>query len=192
MKTESSFGSRLFTTATFMLLVGFLAEAQAGEPTRVPTLSEFQHRFGGTYVAGNIVEGAAATGFALSGGYDISAGDVLLGFNAGLDFTGTDTQPNWQAGLRARMSAPFGKILPYVQGGIVFDGKNTGWEVGAGLALSIDQRWSVEFGAAHVTLGTSQTSTLRVGLRFDIPTKGFCDIKELCPPPPPPKEGAVK
>jgi outer membrane immunogenic protein len=101
-------------------------------------------------------------------------------------------QQNWFGTTRARAGYAFGRVLPYVTGGVAYGDRdvtlsngtssnsvNAGWTAGGGVEVGITPNWSAKAEYLHIDLGTasffsaaSGASTLRVPLKDDLVRAG--------------------
>jgi len=129
---------------------------------------------------------ANTTGFPLSGGqaggtagYNWQTGNVVFGIEGDLDWSGFDgsattpgcpagcsTSDNWLSTVRGRVGYSFGRIMPYVTGGLAVgdiraatpgfaggEAVNPGWTVGGGLEFALPGNWTARAEYLHVGLG---------------------------------------
>ena len=129
---------------------------------------------------------ANTTGFPLSGGqaggtagYNWQTGNVVFGIEGDLDWSGFDgsattpgcpagcsTSDNWLSTVRGRVGYSFGRVMPYVTGGLAVgdiraatpgfaggEAVNPGWTVGGGLEFALPGNWTARAEYLHVGLG---------------------------------------
>jgi outer membrane immunogenic protein len=106
-----------------------------------------------------------------------SGAGALCGGITGLD-ANCDTKLHWLGTARARLGFAWGRLLPYVTGGLAvgslessegspdaggLSGSGTvtrvGWTVGAGIEAKIDHRWSTKLEYLYVDLGSGEGFT---------------------------------
>ena len=129
---------------------------------------------------------ANTTGFPLSGGqaggtagYNWQTGNIVFGIEGDLDWSGFDgsattpgcpagcsTNDSWLSTVRGRIGYSFGRIMPYVTGGLALgdiraatpgfaggEAVNPGWTVGGGLEFALPGNWTAKAEYLHVGLG---------------------------------------
>ena len=127
-----------------------------------------------------------ATGFPVSGGqaggtagYNWQLGGVVLGVEGDLDWsgfkggvttpgcpTGCSTSDSWLSTVRGRVGYSFGRVMPYVTGGLAVgdiraatpgfaggDATNPGWTAGGGVEFALPGNWTAKAEYLHVGLG---------------------------------------
>jgi outer membrane immunogenic protein len=164
------------------------------------------------------VVGANSAPFNTSGGllggqlgYNRQLGAAVLGIETDIDWMNVNgstagiggvcaadgggfcqTQQSWIGTTRARAGHAFGRVLPYVTGGVAYgniqavqpsgttSSINAGWTVGGGVELGIDRNWSAKAEYLHIDLGTASfvgfalgTSTLNVKATNDLVRAGI-------------------
>lgn len=135
---------------------------------------------------GNSWWSANSTGFPLAGGvaggtagYNWQTGNIVFGVEGDLDwsgFNGSATTPgcpagcstsdSWLSTVRGRVGYSFGRIMPYITGGLAvgdiraatpgFAGGtavNPGWTVGGGIEFALPGNWTARAEYLHVGLG---------------------------------------
>lgn len=162
--------------------------------------------------------GAGSGGFDMNGallggqlGYNWQFGSWVLGLETDADWTNLNgstsglgavcladgngqcqTQENWFGSTRARVGYAFGRILPYVTGGLGYGDRevtlssgtasslNAGWTAGGGVELGLSPNWSAKAEYLHYDLGTtsffsaaSNSSTLNVPIKDNVVRAGI-------------------
>ena len=126
-------------------------------------------------------------------GYNWQFGNAVLGLEGDVDWTniqGTDastlcpagctTSETWLSTVRGRAGYSFGRVLPYVTGGLAvgdirattpgFPGASTtnaGWTVGGGIEFALPGNWTAKAEYLHVDLGSFNCGANCNGLPTD-------------------------
>jgi len=124
--------------------------------------------------------GVGLTGgqFGGTAGYNLQTGNAVFGAEGDLDWshlsgtsgsalcTGCTTSDHWLSTVRGRLGYSFGRLMPYVTGGLalgdisatapgVAGGSSTsaGWTLGGGIEVALPGNWSAKAEYLHVDLG---------------------------------------
>jgi outer membrane immunogenic protein len=152
------------------------------------------------------LSGGASTGqFDVNGGlvggtlgYNWQTGPLVLGLEGDADWSSIkgdtsnsfcvgvvcETRNNWLGTARGRIGYAFGRVMPYVTGGLAVgdikasaaggstDTTNTGWTLGGGVEAAIRGPWTAKLEYLYTDLGSGNCDVTVCGTSSDVDFRG--------------------